>query len=160
MVPLRTLFGNSTLQPANMRFRPSTQPFWKQGRDIQILGYVLILAGIIDFFWIASYPDYSLKVFGTTFGGLTGEAIKYQHPVIHWILGYGFVIKRRWALLGYLAYLALGCLSELTTMFIEGFHPTRATMILITLIFSAYVFFRRSVFSHQLSPPAAFQTAT
>ncbi len=120
---------------------------WNQGRDIQIFGILLIFAGSMDLIWIAAYPDYALTVFGTTFTGITGVLVKYQHPVIHWILGYGFFTRKGWAYWGYLAYLGLGCLSELTTQMIQGYHSTRTTMILVSLLFGAYILFRRHVFS-------------
>lgn len=61
--------------------------FLSNGRDIQIFGMLLILAGTLDLMWIATYPHYALKVFGTTFSGWGGEFVKYQHPAIHWVLG-------------------------------------------------------------------------
>jgi len=121
-------------------------PFWKNGWDIRILGILLVVAGVFDLVWIAAYPNYALKVLGTTFEGLTGEFVKYQHPVIHWILGYGFWRQRRWAFYGYLVYLGLGCLSEVVTQMIDGFHSTRTTMILVSLIFGSYIVLRRSAF--------------
>jgi hypothetical protein len=120
--------------------------FLSQGRDIQIFGMLLLLAGTLDFMWIAAYPHYALKVFGTTFSGWAGEFVKYQHPFIHWALGYGFLKRHLWAFWGYLIYLGLGCLSELATQIVEGFHPTRTIMILISLLFGSYIFQRRSVF--------------
>jgi hypothetical protein len=120
--------------------------FLSQGRDIQFFGMLLLLAGTLDFMWIAAYPHYALKVFGTTFTGWAGEFVKYQHPFIHWALGYGFMKRHLWAFWFYLVYLGLGCLSEWTTQIVEGFHATRATMILISLLFGSYIFLRRSVF--------------
>ena len=111
-----------------------------------------MFAGSMDLLWIVAYPDYALKVFGATFGGITGAFVKYQHPIIHWVLGYGFFTRTRWALFGYLAYLGLGCLSELTTQLVEGYHFTRTTLIFVSLIFGVYVFLRRAVFT-SLAPP-------
>ena len=116
------------------------------GRDIQIFGMLLILAGSFDLIWIAAYPHYALKIFGTTFSGLAGELLKYQHPVIHWALGYGFLKRQIWAFRGYLFYLGIGCLSELTIQALEGFHSTRTTMILISLLCGIYIFLRRPAF--------------
>jgi hypothetical protein len=124
----------------------SHSTFWKQGRDIQIFGILLIVAGSIDLIWIAAYPNYALKVFGTTFDGVTGEFVKYQHPLIHWILGYGFWKQRLWAFYGYLVYLGLGCLSEVVTQLTAGFHSTRTTMIVVSLLVGWYVLYRKSVF--------------
>ena len=104
------------------------------------------MAGVFDLVWISAYQNYALKVFDTTFEGLPGEFVNYQHPVIHWILGYGFWRQRRWRFYGYLVYLGLGCLSEVVTQLIGGFHSNRTTMILISLVFGSYIVFRRSAF--------------
>ena len=122
--------------------------FWGKAWDIRIFGILLVVAGVFDFMWITAYPNYALKVFGTTFGGLTGEIVKYQHPLIHGLLGYGFWKQRLWAFYGYLLYLALGCLSEVVTQLVGGFHSTRTTMIVISLVFGSYILFRRSAFHH------------
>jgi len=149
-------FDKASQDETGSNKRPDTSPFtsWKKGRDIQIFGILLIFAGSMDLIWIAAYPEYALKVFGTTFAGTTGFIVKYQHPVIHWILGYGFFTRKRWAFWGYLTYLGIGCLSEFTTQIIEGYHPTRTTMILVSLVFGVYILLRRQVFrfsSHSFS---------
>jgi len=64
--------------------------FWEKGRDIRLFGVLLVVGGMADFIWIASYPHYALKVFGTIFESWLGEIVKYQHPFIHWLIGYGF----------------------------------------------------------------------
>ena len=120
--------------------------FSEKAWDIRIFGILLFVAGVFDFIWITAYPNYALKVFGTTFEGLTGEIVKYQHPLIHGLLGYGFWKQRLWAFYGYLLYLALGCLSEVVTQLVGGFHSTRTTMIVISLVFGSYILFRRSAF--------------
>ena len=122
--------------------------FWGKAWDIRIFGILLIVAGMLDLVWISAYPNYALKVFGTTFEGVTGEIVKYQHPLIHWILGYGFWRRQLWAFYGYLLYLALGCLSEVGTQLVGGFHSTRTTMIVVSLVFGSYILFRRSAFHH------------
>jgi len=121
--------------------------FPSPGLDIRTLGGLFILAGCVDLFWILSYPHYALKVFGTTFTGITGELIKLQHPVIHWIIGYGFIKTRPWAYIAFLLYLGLACVSELTTQVVEGYHPLRTTMIVISLLFGGYIVARRNIFS-------------
>lgn len=123
-----------------------TKGWLKRGEDIRVLGLLFVLSGVIDLIWILSYPDYSLKVFGTTFSGWAGMLVKYQHPVIHWVIGYGFWYKCRWAYLTYLAYLALACSSETVTQLLEGYHPVRTTMIFVSLLFGLYIITRRSVF--------------
>ena len=116
------------------------------GIDIRLLGILFVLSGVIDFFWILSYPNYALKVFGTTFTGWTGEMVKYQHPVIHLAIGYGFWKTKKWALYTYLVYLTLACMSEITTQMVQGYHPTRTTMIIISIIFGLYIVWRRHIF--------------
>ena len=126
--------------------RGHTRSFLSIGGDIRILGILFVLSGFIDLWWILSYPDYALKVFGTTFNGWQGALVKYQHPVIHWAIGYGFWHRQRWAYVAYLLYLGIACLSEVTTQILEGYHPTRTTMIVISLLFGMYIFSRRRVF--------------
>ncbi len=116
------------------------------GTDVRTLGILFVIAGVADLVWILSYPQYALKVFGTTFGGWTGAFVKYQHPFIHWAIGYGFWHKRRWALWGYLVYLLVACLSETVNQVVMGFHPTRTTMIVLSLLVGTYLMARRKVF--------------
>lgn len=131
--------------------------FLPSGNDIRILGILFVVSGIIDFVWIMSYPDYALKVFGTTFPGWQGAFVKYQHPVIHWAIGYGFWFRQRWAYVAYLAYLGLACTSEVTTQVVEGYHQTRTTMIIVSLLFGLYIFTRRHIFHtiHSQATPTA-----
>ena len=123
-----------------------SKPILASGIDIRILGILFVLSGTLDLIWILSYPDYALKVFGTTFGGWAGVFVKYQHPVIHWAIGYGFWHTRRWAFWGYLFYLALACLSETINQVVWGFNTTRTTMIVVSLLFGTYIVIRRNVF--------------
>jgi len=78
-------------------FRGAKSKRFLSGTDIRLLGILFVISGVIDFFWIVSYPDYALKVFGTTFTGWIGELVKYQHPVIHLAIGYGFWKTKKWA---------------------------------------------------------------
>ncbi len=116
------------------------------GADIKTLGLLFLVSGVIDFLWILSYPEYALKVFGTTFSGWARALVKFQHPSIHWAIGFGFWKKRWWAYVTYLVYLFLACLSETITQVIDGYHPTRTTMIMISLLFGVYIVSRRKVF--------------
>ena len=122
------------------------------GTDIRLFGILFVISGVIDFFWIVSYPNYALKVFGTTFTGWIGELVKYQHPVIHLAIGYGFWKTKKWAFYSYLVYLTLACLSEVTTQIVQGYHPTRTTMIIISILFGVYIVWRRPVFEASLRP--------
>jgi len=124
----------------------STRRLLASGADIRSLGLLFILSGTIDLFWILSYPEYALKVFGTTFTGWVGALIKFQHPVIHWAIGIGFWKKQRWAFFTYLLYLLLACLSESVTQWVQGYHPTRMTMIVVSLLFGGYIVTRRHIF--------------
>ncbi len=121
--------------------------WWARGIDIQALGILFLASGVVDFFWILAYPDYALVVFGQTFPGSLGQAVKFQHPIIHWIIGMGFLGRRRWAYWAYLLYLALACASETVTQISQGFHPLRTTLVLFSLLFAAYVIARRRVFA-------------
>ena len=126
--------------------RSRTAHVFAHGHDIRIVGILFLISGTIDLLWILSYPEYALKVFGTTFTGIAGALVKYQHPVIHWAIGYGFWRRQRWSYFAYLAYLCFACASEITTQFVEGYHPTRTTMIVVSLLFGLYIFSRRRIF--------------
>lgn len=141
-----TLAGTGREDRTRRGWRAIRAGFWNRAIDIRILGILFVVSGLIDLLWILSYPDYALKVFGTTLSGWAGEAVKLQHPLIHLAIGIGFFLTRRWAFLGYLAYLALACASEIVTQIVLGYHPVRTTMILISLAFAAYVVARRVVF--------------
>lgn len=118
-----------------------------QGADIRALGLLFIVSGTIDAGWILAYPDSALKVFGAQSGGWAGWLVKLQHPLIHWLIGWGFFRRRCWAYLTYLLYLALACASEITTQLVGGYHPVRTVMIVLSLLFAAYVVSRREAFS-------------
>ena len=127
-------------------FRGARSKRFSSGIDIRLLGILFVISGVIDFFWILSYPNYALKVFGTTFTGWIGELVKYQHPVIHLAIGYGFWKTKTWAFYTYLVYLTLACLSEITTQVVQGYHPTRTIMIIISILFGLYIVWRRNIF--------------
>ena len=105
-----------------------------------------MISGIIDLVVILAYPEYSLKVFGTTFSGWLGEFVKYQHPVIHLAIGYGFWKTERWVFFAYLLYLTVACLSEIVTQLVVGYHTFRTTMVIVSLLFGIYIVWRRNVF--------------
>ncbi len=128
-----------------MSIRPKSSPFHK-GVDITILGSLFLLSGIIDLIWILSYPHYALTVFGTTFSGWVGEFVKFQHPILHLVIGVGFIQRRPWALWTYMVYLGLAVCSEVITQMIQGYHPLRTNMIILSLAFGLYIFFRRRQF--------------
>jgi len=142
-----------TIHPhGHLKTKPLASIFREKSWDIRIFGILLIVAGVFDFIWISAYPNYALKVFGSTFGGLAGEIVKYQHPFIHWLLGYGFWRQRIWGFYGYLLYLTLGCFSEVVTQLMDGFHSTRTTMIVISLVVGSYIVYRRSAFHRSTQP--------
>ncbi len=115
------------------------------GADIRMFGWALALSGVVDVVWILSYPAYALKVFGTTFTGWAGWAVKIQHPLIHWAIGYGFARARRWALWAYLAYLAVACLSETVTQLVDDWHSVRLSMMAVSVVCGGYLWSRRHV---------------
>ncbi|NKB80620.1 MAG: hypothetical protein GKS05_01725 [Nitrospirales bacterium] len=134
------------LHIATTKTRRFEKFFKRSGVDIRILGLLFIASGWIDLFWILSYPNYALTVFGATFEGWGGTLIKLQHPCIHWIIGYGFWNTQRWSYRLYLWYLGLACMSEITTQLFHGYHPTRTTMIVVSVLFGSYIIARHRVF--------------
>lgn len=118
---------------------------WAAGADIRCFGWLLVLSGLIDLVWILAYPEYALTVFGRTFTGWIGWGVKLQHPVIHWVIGYGFARVRRWALWAYLVYLAIAVVSEIVTQVVGGWHSVRMTMMTVSVAMATYLWARRGV---------------
>ena len=139
-------YFDETLSSLILRLTQPARNIFASNADIRALGILFIFSGVVDLVWILSYPDYALKVFGTTFSGWVGMFVKLQHPVIHGLIGWGFWKTQRWSYLTYLVYLVVACLSETMTQVIAGYHPTRTTMIVLSLLFGLYIVSRRSAF--------------
>ena len=134
--------GRQTTRPS--RSAPRTGP--PRARDLLVLGVLFILTGFADLGLIAANPDYRLAVFGMRPDGLLGWVAKLQSPVMHLLLGVGFLQRRRWALILSLAYLSYGIMNAAVNLAVLGFGWIRITFLLGSLGFLAYLWWRRAAF--------------
>jgi hypothetical protein len=51
---------------------------------------------MVDAIIIVLFPDYALKLFGTAVTGPASLLIKLHSPLVHLLIGYGFVFLRPW----------------------------------------------------------------
>ncbi len=130
-------------------------PQTRTGRDIKLLGGLFLIVGLFDLVIIALYPEYDLKVFGTTLNGPLGLLIKLQSPALHLAIGYGFLFLRPWAWGLSLAYAGFGIASEAMNQMAWGFNAIRSTFMATTLLFAGYLVWRRTVFADDDSSPPA-----
>ena len=126
--------------------RGTWQIIWKKGHDIQFLGALFFIAAVTDLMVILSNPQYHLHVFCTRPKGVVGMIAKAQAPAFHLAIGYGFLGRRRWALLVYLVYAGYGLMNAVVNFACEGYGRIRTVFIITLLAFTAYVILRRRCF--------------
>jgi hypothetical protein len=114
--------------------------------DIYTIGVVFLLNVAMDTWLIVKNPQYALPLFGTTFTGSLGWLVKIQSPILHGVLGYGFLRRRRWGYWLYMAYAAFGLSSALVNLATFGFGRIRMIFIVSLTLITAYIFTRRRVF--------------
>lgn len=120
----------------------------RRGRpyDIHAIGVIFVLNVGMDTWLIIQNPHYELPLFGATFSGIAGWIAKIQSPILHGVLGYGFLMRRRWGYRLYMAYAAFGLSSALVNLVVLGFGRIRVIFIVSLVLITAYIFTRRRVF--------------
>ncbi|MBI1822606.1 MAG: hypothetical protein HYR80_00590, partial [Nitrospirae bacterium] len=101
---------------------------------------------LLDSYLIFANPTYSLKIFGTHFSGWAGWAFKIQSPILHGLLGIGFIRTKRWSYLLYMAYAAFGLVNAFANLYFLGYGRIRMIFIVSLLVISGYIYFRRKAF--------------
>jgi hypothetical protein len=114
--------------------------------DIYAIGVIFVLNVAMDTWLIVENPRYALPLFGTTFSGIAGWIAKIQSPILHGVLGYGFLLRRRWGYRLYMAYAAFGLSSALVNLATLGVGRIRVIFIISLILITAYIFTRRRVF--------------
>jgi hypothetical protein len=114
--------------------------------DIYAIGAIFVLNVAMDTALIVRNPEYALPLFGTTLAGIAGWIAKIQSPILHGVLGYGFLRRRRWGYWLYMAYAAFGLSSALVNLATFGFGRIRMIFIVSLVLITAYIFTRRRVF--------------
>jgi hypothetical protein len=114
--------------------------------DIYAIGVIFVVNVGMDTWLIVANPGYALPLFGATFTGTWGWLAKVQSPILHGLIGYGFLRRRRWGYWLYMAYASFGLSSALVNLATIGFGRIRMIFIVSLTLMSAYVFSRRKVF--------------
>ena len=125
---------------------------WIRGHDIRFLGALFLLSAINVSFIILMNPDYLLPFFCTKPGGLLGFLTKALSPVLHTIVGYGFLQLRRWALCVYLLYAAYGITNAVVNLTCFGPGRVRNTLLMTLVGFTVYILWRRRCFHANADP--------
>jgi len=79
-------------------------------------------------------------------GRPAGTNIKLHSPLVHLLIGYGFLWSRPWAWGLSLTYGGFGIVSEAMNQLTFGFHTVRSGFIATTILFMAYLMWRRHLF--------------
>ena len=119
---------------------------WMRAHDIRFLGALFLLSAINDSFIILMNPEYLLPFFCTKPGGLLGFLTKALSPVLHTMVGYGFLQLRRWALFAYLLYAVYGMTNALVNLTCFGPGRVRNTLLITLAGFTTYILWRRHCF--------------
>lgn len=98
---------------------------FEQAHDIRYLGLLFLITAVMDLYIILINPAYALTLFCTKPEGALGLLAKIQSPVMHLVIGGGFLMVRRWALLAYLAYAAFGMLNVTANFACLGYGRVR-----------------------------------
>jgi hypothetical protein len=91
-------------------------------------------------------PDYLLPFYCAKPGGLLGAMTKALSPLLHVIVGVGFLRLRRWAFFSYLLYAGYGMSNALVNLTCFGPGRVRNTLLATLALFTTYVWWRRRCF--------------
>lgn len=111
-----------------------------------LIGVLLIANGFIDLYIILDHPEYALKFFGQSFQGVAGWVVKIQSPILHTVIGYGFLRLKKWSYLLYMAYALFGMANALTNLYLLGPGKIRNIFIVSLFFFTLYIYLRRKAF--------------
>jgi hypothetical protein len=132
----------------------------RTGRNIQFVGCLFLVVGLVDLLVIELFPAYALKLFGVIIPGSLAYPVKMHSPAVHFLIGYGFVFLRPWAWGLAVAYGGFGLVSEAMNQLVFGFHPLRTGFMLATMLFLGYLLWRRHVFTEPASHDASMRAAS
>ena len=131
---------------------PGTSPWkrtwhevWHQGHDIRFLGLLLLISAVIDSWIIAVNLDYLLPFYCTKPDGWLGFLAKAISPALHVVVGYGFIMLRRWGLFAYLLYAAYGLTNGLVNLSCFGPGRIRNSLLIAIVLSTLYLLWRRHI---------------
>lgn len=116
------------------------------GIDIKLFGGLFVIVGAVDLVIIVLFPSYALKLFGGVVTGPASFVVKLHSPVVHLLIGFGFLWLRPWSWGLAVAYAGFGVISEFMNQLAFGFHLIRTAFIVSTLLFMLYLIWRRRLF--------------
>ena len=116
--------------------------------DLQAIGLLFLLTAFTDIYIIQARPDYGLKIMGTALLGTWGILAKAQSPVLHVLIGVGFLLVKRWGLFVYLLYAGFGTINAgVNLAVLPPPHRIRIIFMLSFAVFTAYILWRRKRFA-------------
>lgn len=118
-------------------------------RDRHQVGGLLIIVGMVDAIIIVLFPDYALKLFGTAVTGPASLLIKLHSPLVHLLIGYGFVFLRPWGWGLAVAYSGFGLVSETMNQWSFGVSLIRSGFMMTIALFAGYLIWRRHRFADE-----------
>jgi hypothetical protein len=118
---------------------------WQRGHDIRFLGVLLLISAVNDTFIILKNFDYLLPFYCTKFSGIPGFLTKAISPVLHLVVGYGFLRCTRWAFFIYLVYAAYGLTNGMVNLACFGPGRIRNTLLAAVVLSTMYILWRRNV---------------
>lgn len=120
----------------------------RESLDLQAIGFLFLLTAFTDLYIIQARPDYGLKIMGAALPGVWGTLAKAQSPVLHVLIGVGFLLVKRWGLLIYLLYAGFGIINAgVNLAVLPGPHRIRIIFLLSLAVFTAYILRRRTGFA-------------
>ncbi|MCC2640969.1 MAG: rane protein of unknown function [Nitrospira sp.] len=127
-------------------FIRTSRTAWAEAHDIRFLGLLFLLSAGNDAILIAQNPGYLLPFFCTKLDGAAGFLTKALSPLLHSLVGFGFLRIKKWALLLYLVYAAYGTTNALVNLTCFGPGRIRNTLLVALIVFTGYILRRRHVF--------------
>ncbi len=114
---------------------------------LQAIGFLFLLTAFTDLYIIQARPDYALKIMGTALPGTWGVLAKAQSPILHILIGVGFLLVKRWGLFAYLIYAGFGIINAgVNLAVLPPPHRIRIIFMLSLAVFTAYILWRRQAF--------------
>ena len=126
-------------------WRRTFRTAWRRGHDIRFLGVLLLISAVNDTFIILKNFDYLLPFYCTKFSGIPGFLTKAISPILHLVVGYGFLRCTRWAFLIYLIYAAYGFTNGMVNLACFGPGRIRNTLLAAVVLSTIYIVWRRDI---------------
>jgi hypothetical protein len=119
----------------------------KRPLDITIFAILFFISAFIELGNIMYTGwKYQPKVFGLITHGLAAKVVLASHPLLHVILGYGFLKQSRWAFYLALFYAADVLTSTISSYILEGYGFIRTIFLVALPPFVIYLMARRNYF--------------